>query len=418
MTSDSPIHEGRKRPPGAAVVEPSPFTLTDLRGVRAAGVRAGIKASGNPDVALLVTDGPVPCAGVFTQNLLAAAPIIVCREHLQRSGGLLRALVVNSGCANACTGERGLADARAMCQQVAAALRCPEEQVLVCSTGVIGQRLPMDRVHSGIAAAMRALSTAPEAGRRFLQAIMTTDAFPKEAAGQLSLGSETATIAGVCKGAGMIHPNMATMLAFLGMDLAMDQAALQEALPRIAARSFNAVHVDSHPSTNDTLLLFATGHSGRNPPAPSTWIADVTRVARRLSWLIARDGEGATKVTTITIRGAQSDEAARAVASHVALSALVRTALFGNDPNWGRFVSQVGNCAAVRSVAGLRCELQGITVFADGEPTAFDRKAASQAMATEDVQLTLILTEGSGEAELMTSDLGYRYVEVNAEYTT
>jgi glutamate N-acetyltransferase/amino-acid N-acetyltransferase len=190
-------------------------------------------------------------------------------------------------------------------------------------------------------------------------------------------------------------------------------------LPEVAARSFNAVHVDTHTSTNDTLLLFATGKA----PAGARWAAEVEAVCHRLSWLIARDGEGATKVTTIEVTGAQSDEAAQAIARHVAASALVRTALFGNDPNWGRFTSQAGNAKlngapAVRDARGLTCLLQGIEVFRAGEPTAFDRAAASQAMKAEDVKLELRLQDGPGRALVLTADLGYRYVEVNAEYTT
>jgi glutamate N-acetyltransferase / amino-acid N-acetyltransferase len=402
-------------------LRPSPFTLTSVRGLRAAGVRAGIKASGRPDVGLLVADEAMSCAGIFTQNKLAAAPVLLCREHLDRTGGRVRALVVNSGNANACTGEKGRKDALAMCRQVARALGCPAEEVLVCSTGVIGRPLPMKAVTAGITAALAELSGDAEAGRRFLAAIMTTDAFPKEAGRRLG---GRATVAGVCKGAGMIQPDMATMLAFVATDLALGPEELRAALPAIAAGSFNAVHVDTHPSTNDTLLLLSTGRvsRGRARATPRqlerAWRAPVEAVARRLAWLIARDGEGATKVTTIDVRGAASDEAARAVARHVAMSALVRTALYGNDPNWGRFVSQVGNCPAVRSVDGLRCTLQGITVFADGEPTDFDRGAASRAMRREDVALRIDLTEGRGRAALMTSDLGYKYVEINAEYTT
>jgi glutamate N-acetyltransferase/amino-acid N-acetyltransferase len=246
------------------------------------------------------------------------------------------------------------------------------------------------------------------------RAIMTTDTFAKHCASEFTAGGVTYYVGGISKGAGMIHPDMATMLAFVGTDLAMNVDDLRAAMPRIAAQSFNAVHVDTHASTNDTFFVFATGKaqpSGDFRPA-------LARVSRRLAWLIARDGEGATKVTTIDVRGASSDEAARAIADHVACSALVRTALFGNDPNWGRFVSQVGNSKAVKSVAGMRCSLQGIVVFEDGAPTAFDRAAASKAMAAEDVALVLELREGNGTASVMTSDLSYRYVEVNAEYTT
>ncbi len=386
-------------------------TLSELRGLRAAGVSAGIKASGRPDVALLVSDAPMACAGVFTQNLFAAAPVEVSRAHLAASGGWVRAVVVNSGNANACTGAQGLADAREMCDRVAAALGLDPTEVLVCSTGVIGHPLPMERVRAGIDAAVAALSSERDAGRRFLAAIQTTDAFPKESGARVGeLG-----VAGVCKGAGMIHPDMATMLAFVGTDASLTPAALSERIGPIARQSFNAVHVDTHPSTNDTFLLFATGAGDAGGLALDDALASVSR---RLAWLIARDGEGATKVTTVRVTGARSDDAARAIADLVATSALVRTALYGNDPNWGRFVSQVGNSKAVGSVEGLRCVLQGVEVFAHGGPTRFDRAAVSEAMAREDVLLEIALGEGDGAADLLTSDLGYRYVEVNAEYTT
>ncbi len=389
---------------------PASHTLTSVKGLKAAGVRAGIKASGNPDVALLVADAPVSCAGIFTQNHFAAAPVLVSREHLSKTGGVVRALVVNSGNANACTGEQGMRNAREMCELTAKAVGCPVEQVLVCSTGVIGVALPMEKVRAGIAACAKELSGDVEAGRRFLSGIMTTDAFPKEA-GE-ALGAHT--VAGVCKGAGMIEPNMATMLAFVATDADLSPEQLRARLPALAAKSFNAVHVDTHTSTNDTFLVFAT----RQVKGAAAWESVVDRVAHRLAWLIARDGEGATKVTTIEVTGAKDDQAAKAIARHVATSALVRTALFGNDPNWGRFVSQVGNCPEVKNAMALRCALQGIEVFKAGEPTSFDRAAASKAMAKEDVRLELALADGKGQAVVLTSDLGYRYVQVNAEYTT
>ncbi len=387
---------------------PSEHTLSDVKGLRAAGVRAGIKASGNPDVGLLVADAPMACAGVFTQNHFAAAPVLLSKSHLQKSGGLVRALIVNSGNANACTGEQGDRDAAEMAQHVATAVGCPVDQVLVCSTGVIGQKLPMPKVRAGIDAAFAALSSEPAAGRRFLEAIMTTDAYPKEASATAGEG----VVAGVCKGAGMIAPDMATMLAFVATNLDASSAELSKAVGAIAARSFNAVHVDSHTSTNDTFLVFSTR------ARKGEWTTPVATVAQRLAWLIARDGEGATKVTTIEVRGAFDDAAAKSIARQVATSALVRTALFGNDPNWGRFVSQVGNCREVKNAHSLVCTLQGLEVFRAGEPTPFDRSAASKAMAVEDVRLALTLADGKGEAVLMTADLGYRYVEVNAEYTT
>jgi glutamate N-acetyltransferase / amino-acid N-acetyltransferase len=400
-------------------LEPAAYTLSDLVGVRCAGVAAGIKASGRPDVALLVADAPLAVAGVFTRNRYAAAPVEVCRAQLEKSSGRVRAIVVNSGNANACTGEGGLADAWAMARRVARLVGCPEEQVLVSSTGVIGRRLPMERVLAGIDAAHASLEAGSEAGRRFLAAIMTTDAFPKEASAELTASAAGLRVAGVCKGAGMIEPDMATMLAYVGTDLALEPEALRRALPRIASRSFNGVHVDGHASTNDSFLLFSTGAKRVDASAEAAAFAAVERVARRLAWLIARDGEGASKVTTIEVRGARSDEAALSMARAVAHSALVRTALFGNDPNWGRFVSQVGNSPELGDARALRCALDGVVVFERGEPVVFDAAELSRRMAsTDDLVLRFELGDGTGEASVMTSDLGYRYVEVNAEYTT
>ncbi len=392
------------------VLTPATKTLGDIDGLRASGVRAGIKASGNPDVALLVADSLIDVAAVFTQNKFAAAPVLVCREHLQKTGGRARAIVVNSGNANACTGDEGLQNARIMCADVAELLGCSPDEVLVASTGVIGVQLPMEKVRAGIRVAFAELQSGPDAGRGFLAAIQTTDAYPKEAC---ELGDGW-SVAGVCKGAGMIAPNMATMLAFVATDAPVDAEGLPALLRDVAVGSFNAVHVDSHPSTNDSLFLLAT-RRGTQEKAFSNALRDT---CRRLAWLIARDGEGATKVTTIRVTGASSNEAAQAIGRRVAESALVRTALFGNDPNWGRFVSQVGNAKEVTSVAGLVCKVQGITVFENEAPTRFDRAEASKAMAAEDVLLELALTEGSGAGDILTSDLGYRYVEVNAEYTT
>ncbi|MBK6512900.1 MAG: bifunctional glutamate N-acetyltransferase/amino-acid acetyltransferase ArgJ [Polyangiaceae bacterium] len=404
-------------PRGAFTPTPPAVTLTDLGGVRAAGVAAGIKASGKPDVALLVFDGPISCAASFTQNAFAAAPVLVCREHLEKSGGLLRALIVNAGNANACTGDLGMAHARAMVHHVAAKLGCPVEQVLVASTGVIGVPLPIERVLEGADRALASLGDDAASARRFLEAIMTTDSFQKEA-GEVRAGGREA---GVAKGAGMIEPNMATMISIAGTTHALTPAELKGALPAILERSFNAIHVDSHASTNDSFFLFATGSEPADgaPVAREPAIAALSAIAERLAWLIARDGEGATKVTTIDVAGAKDDASARDMARRVAHSALVRTALYGNDPNWGRFVSAVGNSPLARDVSRLSCTLQGIRVFERGQPTAFDRRAASCAMASsDDLRIELDLHDGPGRARVLTSDLGYRYVEVNAEYTT
>jgi glutamate N-acetyltransferase / amino-acid N-acetyltransferase len=389
---------------------PSEFTLTSISGIKASGVKAGIKASGNHDIALLVSDEPMNCAGIFTQNHFAAAPVLLSKKHLEKSKNKIRALVINSGNANACTGTQGEKDALAMCEQVAQLVKCETHEVLVCSTGVIGVKLPMDNVRNGIQKAYDTLSTDIESGRDFLKAIMTTDAFAKE----FGMKSNGATVAGICKGAGMIQPNMATMLAFVATDSKISIDEMKASIKEIADNSFNAVHVDSHTSTNDTFLMLSTGKT----KSSTEWKNNISRVAHRLAWLIARDGEGATKVTTISVAGAANDEAAKSIAAQVASSALVRTALFGNDPNWGRFTSQVGNSPLVKNPFSLVCTLQGLEVFRAGEPVKFDKAEASKRMAQEDVSLKLELSDGPGKAMLMTSDLGYRYVQVNAEYTT
>ena len=379
---------------------PVPFGLAEIAGLRAAGVSAGIKASGLPDVALLVADRAVPVAGVFATSSFAAAPVVLSRRHLERTGGRAAAVVINSGNANACTGDRGDEDARLMAEHVARLVGCATEEVLVCSTGVIGVTLPRERVLSGIDAAFGALATGPEASAAFVEAIRTTDAFAKRAAAEIT-GSGV-RVAGVCKGAGMIEPNMATMLAFIATDAACDAAALRAMVTSAAAESFNAVHVDTHASTNDPFLVLATGASPAAASIDAVCEA-VTSVARRLAWLIARDGEGATRVTTIRVTGAPDASAARDVARRVASSALVRTA--GNSPH-------------VPAAAALSCAVQGVRVFERGQPTAFDRAALARAMGDEDVEIAIDLGTGAGAAVLMTSDLGYRYVEINAEYTT
>lgn len=355
-------------------------------------------------------DRPTAVAGIFTQNKFTAAPVIVSREHLKASGGMVRAIIVSSGNANACTGAQGIADARAMCARVAAHLGCEAHEVLVCSTGVIGQSLPMSKVLAGIDMAYAALAIGAAAGTAFLDAIQTTDAYPKAVS---STATSAVRVAGVCKGAGMIHPNMATMLAFCGVDANLSPSELDALLRDVARTSFNAVHVDTHASTNDTFFLFSTGVTSSENPRE-----EVEHVARRLSWLIARDGEGATAVTTVQVRGASSDAAARRIADLVVSSALVRTALYGKDPNWGRFVSQVGNSPDLVHAGGVSCKIQGVTVFERGEPRPFDGAAVRAAMASEDILLELSLEDGAGQGVVYTSDLGYRYIEVNAEYTT
>lgn len=398
-------------------LEPQPFNLGSLEGIRCAGVSAGIKPSGRRDVALLVSEHALEVAGVFTENRYAAAPVLLSREHLAQTGGKARAILVTSGNANACTGERGKEDARLLTEEVAALVGCPRQEVLIAQTGVIGVPLPREAALVGVRAAFAALEPGEAGGRAFLEAIQTTDAFDKEATRAFTTSVGPAKVAGFAKGAGMIEPNMATLLAFVGTDVALGAAALRRHLPEIAAQSFNALHVDTHTSTNDSFFLFSTGKLGAGSDSVAA-LGAIAEVARRLAWLIARDGEGATKVSTVRVTGATSDAAANVIARRVVTSALVRTALFGNDPNWGRIVSAVGNGPEVVDPAAVRCAIQAVPVFEDGEPLEFDRAALSNAMQAEDLDIALSVGGGPGHAEVMTSDLGYRYVEVNAEYTT
>lgn len=398
--------------PPVYVPPPADLSLSDV-GLACAGVAAGIKPSGKPDVALFVADRAVSAAGVFTTNAFSAAPVRLSRQHLERTGGKARAIVINAGNANACTGDRGERDALSMCELTAKLVGCPIEEVLVASTGVIGVPLPWERVERGIVEAHRALETTTAAADRALAAIMTTDAFEKRAGSR----RDAFGVAGIAKGAGMIEPSMATMLALVAIDVHVEPVALQRAIASVASSSFNAVHVDSHTSTNDSFFLLATGRAAA--AAPEGWEARVRAVAERLAWLIARDGEGATKVTRVEVLGAETHAVAEEIARKVAHSALVRTALFGNDPNWGRFVSAVGNSPRVKDPRLVSCSLLGVTVFANGEPAAFDRAALVSALAaTDDVALVLTVGAGEGRSVVLTSDLGYRYVEVNAEYTT
>lgn len=391
------------------------------KGFACGAAAAGLKAPGRLDVAVLVSEEAVPAAAMFTTNLVQAAPVLVSKAHLKKSRGLVRAVVVNAGNANACTGQQGLRDAKEMCGQVAKFLRCPIEQVLVASTGVIGRKMAMTKVRRGIAGALKSLGTTPDHFTAFSQAICTTDRWRKVAAGTLELPGGTVRITGTTKGAGMIAPNMATTLAFLATDARIGAAALKQALQGAIAASYNRAMVDGHMSTNDFAVLLASGAStGRvsGSAARDEFESAVSTVCLDLASQIVRDGEGATKRTEIVVTGAKSDAIADGIARTIAMSALVRTAIFGNDPNWGRIVSAVGYAPGVKNIRKLRCRIQGVLVYRDGTPTDFDTAALSQAMKAERVTIDIELGEGKGKGFLQASDLTHDYVTINADYTT
>ena len=392
--------------------------ITAPAGYRAAGAACGLKPSGL-DVALVVSDEPAAAAGLFTTNLAVAAPVVVAREQLERSGGRARVIAVNSRCANACTGAEGLAAAREMVDAAAAAVGCDPAHVLIASTGVIGMRLDTAKVRAGIDAAARSLSRGAHLDAA--QAIMTTDIVPKEAAVRVATPRGTFTIGGMVKGAGMVEPNLATMLGFLTTDAAVEPAALDAALREAARDTFNAITVDGEPSTNDAVFLLANGASGVavDDETLPAFAAGLRELCAGLAREIVRGGEGATKLVTVRVSGAASDEEARRTARLIANSPLVKTAIHGGDPNWGRIVAVAGRAgvafdpdrAAVR--IGRVTLYDGATVFAERE------SAAAEHLKGHEVEVAVDLgVGGAGAATAWTCDLSADYVRINADYRT
>jgi glutamate N-acetyltransferase/amino-acid N-acetyltransferase len=404
-------------------------TITSVRGIKAAALHCGIKESGKPDLALLVSDVPANAAAVFTRNKVVGAPVIVGRQHIR--GGVLRACITNSGCANVCTGDRGRRDALEMCTLTATALGKPANvtprQILPFSTGVIGRFLPMDKIRAGIPRAVVALSDSEEAGRAFAEGIMTTDLVPKSASTTLTLGAKRVTVAGHCKGSGMIAPNMgppqATMLAYIATDAAVDRRALAKLITGIADQSFNCVTVDQHTSTSDTFVIMANGLAGNRAitggPDVQKLAKALLEVSDALARQIARDGEGATKFVIVRVTGAASASDAKRAAEAIANSPLVKTAIHGGDPNWGRFVSAAGYSGAKMRVEKSACKVGRITVFKNGRPTDINLADVETIMKQKDVEITVDLgTGGKAAHRLYTCDLSREYITINADYHT
>jgi glutamate N-acetyltransferase/amino-acid N-acetyltransferase len=387
-------------------------------GFRFAGVKCGIKASGKPDLSLIVSDSDVVSAGVYTQNQIVAAPVLICKARTPADS--IRAIVTNSGNANACTGGQGLSDANEMCQRVASQLGCQSEQVLVMSTGVIGQHLPMEAVRSGIDAAGQELAGGMDSFHRCADAILTTDKGRKTVIRKVSCGGAAYSIAAMAKGAGMIAPNMATMLAVILTDAPLSPKSAKELLSRTADKSFNRVSVDGHTSTNDTLLLLS---SGRGPSLSGADLfnfqTELESTSIELAKMLVADGEGATHVMAIHICGASDNRAAMEIAKIVGASPLVKTAITGGDPNWGRIVSAAGNANAIVDSENTSLKICGTVIYHNGAPVDFDAATLSQQMKkTTEVSIELTVGRGKGESEYWSSDLTTEYVRFNSEYTT
>jgi glutamate N-acetyltransferase/amino-acid N-acetyltransferase len=394
--------------------------VTTPQGFRAAGISVGIKqGQGQLDLALLVSDVPAAAAAVFTTNRAQAAPVVLSRQHLERSGGRARAVIVNSGCANACTGEDGFLAAQGMAAETARLLGCPVEQVLVSSTGVIGVALPIDKVRQGLPKAVASLGA--DQGAAAARAIMTTDPFPKEAAAHITTGDGAIVIGGMAKGSGMIEPMLATMLAFVTTDADVPAPLLSRALCEAVHDTFNAITVDGECSTNDCVMLLANGASGVavGDSNYGEFVAALTAVCRELALGIVRGGEGATKLITVTVRGAKSRDEGRKAAKAIANSPLVKTAVHGGDPNWGRLIAVAGRAGVSFELSRAAVAIGSTVLFRDGRP--FDEGAAAAAQylkANRDIQLLVDLGAGEESSTVWTCDLSAEYVRINADYRT
>lgn len=392
-----------------------------LRGFRFAGVAAGLKESGRPDVALAVSDGPCAGAAVFTRNRFRAAPVLVSEARARR--GRVRGVVANSGNANACTGARGLADARHMVKLAAAATEVPADEMCVASTGVIGVPLPMGKIQHGILAAAERL--AHDGFDRFAEAILTTDKGPKTRIATLRLGRRQVTIAGCAKGAGMIAPDMATTLAFVFTDAAARPSFLRRVLRQEVTHTFNSVSVDGDTSTNDSLFLLANGASdapllGADDAAGEKFRAALREVLLDLARALVRDGEGATHLVRIDVVGAKTAEAARAIGRRIAASPLVKTALFGADPNWGRILAAVGNAGVPIHPGRVDLDIGEVAVVRGGVGVAAEdtEARAHDVMTRAEYTIRIDLHAGRAQASVWTCDLGHEYVRINADYRT
>ena len=400
--------------------KPIPYgTITSPQGFFAGATYAGIKTEGDGllDLGILCSEVPCVAAGVFTTNKIKAAPVVLCQEKLAE--GRAQAIVANSGCANACTGEQGMADSVEMADLTAKKLGISPQQVLVASTGVIGVSLPMESLRTGI----EVILLAREGGHQLAEAIMTTDTFPKEIAVNVRLGEKEVTIGGVAKGAGMIYPNLATLLCFLATDAAVDANFAQTALRKAVDDSFNMIAIDIDTSPNDMVLLLASGLAGDEPLEAGMAEAEVFQDALRevclyLAKCIARDGEGATKFFEVRVEAALTLKDARLAARTIASSPLVKAAIHGSDPNWGRIIAALGRSGAEINPSKIDLYLKDICLFKAGSSTGFDEEEARTVLSDSEVSIRVCLNLGKESATAWGCDLSEEYVTINSAYVT
>ena len=403
---------------------PSRFPLSAVRGVRLGVARAGIRKPGRRDLVILELAPGSRVAARFTRNAFCAAPVTLAREHLAASPGAIRYLLVNTGNANAGTGARGMQDARACCRELARLGGVAEQAVLPFSTGVIGEPLPVERVVGGMPEALAAL--AGDAWEAAAEGIMTTDTRPKGASRRVRIGTAEVTVSGIAKGAGMIRPDMATMLAFVATDAAVAQPVLEAIVARAVDGSFNCITVDGDTSTNDACVLVATGQAGApaiasgDDPAAALLERAVHEVCLELAQAIIRDAEGATKFVTVAVSGGADHAECRRVAYAVAESPLVKTALFASDPNWGRILAAVGRAGVpALEVERVGIRLNDVVIVSNGaRDPAYTEAAGQRVMAGEEILIAIDLARGAAAATVWTTDLSHDYVRINAEYRT
>ncbi|MBN2136569.1 MAG: bifunctional glutamate N-acetyltransferase/amino-acid acetyltransferase ArgJ [Sedimentisphaerales bacterium] len=396
-------------------------TITAPRGFLAAGIGCGIKKSGKPDLGLIVCPTGAKAAAVFTTNKIVSAAVQVCKQHVKSPE--IQAVVANSGCANACTGQKGLDNAVKMCAVTARQIEARPANVLVASTGIIGEQLPIGKITAGIPKAVAKLSASAEAGLDFARAIMTTDTRPKQAACKLGISGAEVTITGAIKGAGMIGPNMATTLSFITTDAAVSKPLLAAALKQAVGDSLNKLTVDGHQSTNDTCMILASGLAGNRSitskcPRYKKFAKALAQLCDDLARQMAHDSEGATRIFKVVVKGAATTAEAARAARAVADYPLVKCAVHGGDPNWGRIICAVGSAGVKLNPERLGCKLDDVTVFSNGSPRKFDALKASRIVSQPEHTITVDLGVGKASDFCYGCDLSAEYVSINADYHT
>ncbi len=407
------------------VPEPIPSNALP-KGFRFAAAACGLRRKNRLDLGVVIADERCTAAGVFTRNLVKAAPVVLCEKHIAADASKIRAIVVNSGNANCANGPAGMRASRATAAAEARALGCRDAQILVCSTGVIGLPLPVEKIVAALPELSRTAAASPSNYDSFTHSIMTTDTRPKWAAATCRVGGKTARLLGCAKGAGMIHPNMATMLAFLLTDAAASPHVLHKALVEAAERTFNSITVDGDTSTNDTALLLASGKSNSwgTPIIPAkgrgykAFVAALEKVCKKLALAIVSDGEGASRVIEIEVCGAPNDAAAKTVAQTIATSPLVKTALAGGDPNWGRILAAAGRAGIEFRPDRASIRMAGLRVYDHGRALPFDEGAAHERLLATEVPIVMDMRAGRGRARVWTCDFTAEYVHINASYRT